>query len=204
MQAILEEVGVPEAVPFTPDPFQLEAIAKLAEGDVVVSAPTGSGKTWIAVKAIEAALAQGRRAWYASPLKALSNAKYAEFGEAFGPERVGILTGDRKENPQAPVIVGTTEILRNQLYDAMYRGEDLDAGLVVLDEAHYLGDSERGVVWEEVIIYLPQGTAPCSRPRWKTRAARALAGVRRGEPCATGSATRPVPLYRFSSCPTAR
>ncbi len=121
LQAILEEVGVPEAVPFTPDPFQLEAIAKLAEGDVVVSAPTGSGKTWIAVKAIEAALAQGRRAWYASPLKALSNAKYAEFGEAFGPERVGILTGDRKENPQAPVIVGTTEILRNQLYDAMYR-----------------------------------------------------------------------------------
>ena len=122
---------------------------------MVVSAPTGSGKTWIAEQAIRRALDEGQRAWYASPLKALSNSKYAEFGELFGPERVGILTGDRKENTQADLIVGTTEILRNQLYNAMYTGQDLGAGLVVLDEAHFLGDPERGVVWEEVIIYLP-------------------------------------------------
>ena len=68
---------------------------------------------------------------------------------------MGILTGDRKENPDAPIIVGTTEILRNHLYDAMHRGEDLETDLVILDEAHFLGDEDRGVVWEEIMIYLP-------------------------------------------------
>lgn len=155
LRAILGEVGVPDDAPFVADPFQAEAVEKLAASDVVVSAPTGSGKTWIAEQAIARALESGQNAWYASPLKALSNAKYAEFGEIFGQDRVGILTGDRKENAQAPLIVGTTEILRNQLYDAMHQGQDLAAGLVVLDEAHFLGDPDRGVVWEEVIIYLP-------------------------------------------------
>ncbi len=127
----------------------------MAREDCLVSAPTGSGKTWIALEATKRYLSKGLRIWYATPLKALSNAKYEEFGQALGRERVGILTGDRKENPDAPVIVGTTEILRNQLYDAMELGEDLDIHLVILDEAHYLGDEDRGVVWEEVLIYLP-------------------------------------------------
>ncbi|MGB9618331.1 MAG: DEAD/DEAH box helicase, partial [Desulfomonilaceae bacterium] len=117
----------------------------LSTQDVVVSAPTGSGKTWIALQAAKQYLAAGRGVWYAAPLKALSNAKYQEFGDEIGRESVGILTGDRKENPDAPVIVGTTEILRNQLYDAMEVGRDLAVDLVILDEAHYLGDVDRGV-----------------------------------------------------------
>ncbi len=120
-----------------------------------MTAPTGSGKTWIAEQAISRLLDANRQAWYASPLKALSNAKYADFCTLFGSRNVGILTGDRKENPDAAVIVGTTEILRNQLYDAMHTGQTLAADLVILDEAHFLGDPDRGVVWEEIMIYLP-------------------------------------------------
>jgi superfamily II RNA helicase len=130
----------------------LKAVSK---GDCLVTAPTGAGKTWIAEKAIDGIFKNGGRAWYASPLKALSNAKYAEFSEIFGAENLGILTGDRKENPDAPIIVGTTEILRNQLYDAMHEGTILNTDFVVLDEAHFLGDPDRGVVWEEIMIYLP-------------------------------------------------
>lgn len=95
------------------------------------------------------------KTWYASPLKALSNSIYQEFSGEFGQASCGILTGERKENPDAPVIVGTTEILRNQLYDAMHEGANIDTDLVILDEAHYLSDPDRGVVWEEVLIYLP-------------------------------------------------
>lgn len=148
-------MGRPEPAPFVPDRFQVEAVERVRDEDILVSAPTGSGKTWIAVEAAKEFLARGVRVWYATPLKALSNAKYLEFGDIFGEDSVGILTGDRKEKPDAPVIVGTTEILRNQLYDAMQTGEDLDVDLVILDEAHYLGDADRGVVWEEVLIYLP-------------------------------------------------
>ncbi|MDR0882705.1 MAG: DEAD/DEAH box helicase [Candidatus Adiutrix sp.] len=138
-----------------PDEFQLEAVRLGQNGDVIVSAPTGSGKTWIAEQAIARELALGGRCWYASPLKALSNAKFLEFGRLFGPDQVGLLTGDHKVNIDAPLTIGTTEILRNQLYDTQSRGSDLETDLVVLDEAHYLGDRDRGVVWEEVLIYLP-------------------------------------------------
>ena len=148
-------IGVPEPTPFRPDPFQLEALEKLKNYDVVVSAPTGSGKTWIATEAIREHLRQGLRTWYASPLKALSNSIYQEICHEFSPQLCGILTGDRKENAGAPVIVGTTEILRNQLYDAMHEGTSIQSDLVILDEAHYLSDPDRGVVWEEVLIYLP-------------------------------------------------
>lgn len=151
----MERIQVPEPKPFIPDPFQIESLEALEDTDVLVTAPTGAGKTYIALKAIERVFERGGRSWYASPLKALSNAKYGEFGDYFGPENVGILTGDRKENAHAPIIVGTTEILRNQLYDTMHQGQDLAVQLVVLDEAHYLGDQDRGVVWEEVLIYLP-------------------------------------------------
>ena len=146
---------MPPSEAFQPDPFQLEALERVREHDVLVSAPTGAGKTWIAVEAIRRMLSEGMRVWYASPLKALSNTLYRQFKEAFGPEPCGILTGDRKENPSAPIIVGTTEILRNQLYDAMHRGGSMEADLVILDEAHYLSDPDRGVVWEETLIYLP-------------------------------------------------
>ena len=195
---MLREIGVPDAVPFTPDPFQIEALQLLEEGDVIVSAPTGSGKTYIAVQAMEKLLAQGGRSWYASPLKALSNSKYLEFGRRFGEENVGLLTGDHKVNPDAPIIVGTTEILRNQLYDAMSRGDDLASDLVVMDEAHYLGDPDRGVVWEETAIYL--------NPRVRLLLLSAtVANAReiadwltsiRGEKCrAVTTHERPVPLH---------
>ena len=148
-------IGVPERGLFQPDPFQLEALELIKDYDVLVSAPTGAGKTWIASQAIHSYLAQEMTVWYASPLKALSNSIYQEFCHEFGSSYCGILTGDRKENLGAPVIVGTTEILRNQLYDAMHEGTSIRADLVILDEAHYLSDQDRGVVWEEVLIYLP-------------------------------------------------
>ena len=156
LRKVFAQIGVPEPQAFVSDPFQVEAVAQVAAGDVLVSAPTGSGKTWIAIEAMRTLLAAGKRCWYASPLKALSNSKLVEFSEIFGAGAVGIITGDRKENTDAPVVVGTTEILRNQLYDAMNHAADFRADLVVLDEAHYLGDSDRGVVWEEVLIYLPR------------------------------------------------
>jgi len=198
LRPVLREVGVPEDRPFEADPFQVEALERLESGDVVVSAPTGSGKTYIAVEAMAALLARGGRIWYASPLKALSNAKFIEFGQRFGSEAVGLLTGDHKVNPDAPIIVGTTEILRNQLYDAMSRGGDLASDLVVMDEAHYLGDPDRGVVWEEVIIYLPSRvrllllSATIDNAR---EIAEWLTSIRGGRARVVVSTERPVPLY---------
>jgi ATP-dependent RNA helicase HelY len=155
VRKLLEGIGTPAAAPFKPDPFQLEALAALGFEDVLVTAPTGSGKTWIAREEIRRLIGSGKRAWYTSPLKALTNSKYQEFTAEFGAERVGILTGDRKENPDAPLIVGTTEIYRNQLFDSLRSGRDVRADLVVLDEAHYLADEDRGHVWEEAIILSP-------------------------------------------------
>ena len=155
VKRLLEGIGSPPVRPFKPDPFQLEALAALEYEDVLVTAPTGSGKTWIAREEIRRLLVSGRRAWYTSPLKALTNSKYHEFIDEFGAARVGILTGDRKENSEAPLIVGTTEIYRNQLFDSLRGGSEVTADLVVLDEAHYLADEDRGHVWEEAIILTP-------------------------------------------------
>jgi superfamily II RNA helicase len=155
IRKLLEGIGTPAPAPFKPDPFQLEALAALEFKDVLVTAPTGSGKTWIAREEIKRLLEQDRRAWYTTPLKALTNSKYQEFIEEFGAERVGILTGDRKENSDASLIVGTTEIYRNQLFDSLRGGGEVNADLVVLDEAHYLADEDRGHVWEEAIILTP-------------------------------------------------
>jgi ATP-dependent RNA helicase HelY len=155
LKKIFATIGVPEKRPFIPDPYQLKAVSAIDRGDCLVTAPTGAGKTWIAEQTIRKVFEKGGRAWYASPLKALSNSKYEEFSQIFGLNNLGILTGDRKENPDAPIIVGTTEILRNQLYDSMHHGEVLSTDFVVLDEAHFLGDEDRGVVWEEIMIYLP-------------------------------------------------
>lgn len=156
VDALLSGIGIPEPQPFVPDPFQLEALTAIETEDVLVTAPTGSGKTWIAREEIRRLLTSGRRAWYTTPLKALTNSKYKEFCDEFGSENVGILTGDRKENPGAPLIVGTTEIYRNQLFDALREGEQVRTDFVILDEAHYLADSERGHVWEEAIILSPK------------------------------------------------
>lgn len=155
VERLLSGIGVPLAAPFKPDDFQLEALEAIETEDVLVTAPTGSGKTWIAREEIRRLLEQGKRAWYTSPLKALTNSKYVEFSKEFGAENVGILTGDRKENFGAPLIIGTTEIYRNQLFDALRSGEQVRTDFVILDEAHYLADEDRGHVWEEAIILTP-------------------------------------------------
>ena len=155
VEELLSGIGVPPQRPFVPDDFQLEALEAIEHFDVLVTAPTGSGKTWIAREEIRRLLAKGQQIWYTTPLKALTNSKYIEFSKEFGPENVGILTGDRKENADAPLIVGTTEIYRNQLFDSLRTGEDVRTDFVILDEAHYLSDDDRGHVWEEAIILTP-------------------------------------------------
>ncbi len=139
---------------FELDPFQIEAIAALEQGrSVLVAAPTGSGKTVVAERAIEIALEDDGKAFYTTPIKALSNQKYHDLVGRHGRERVGLLTGDNTINGDAPIVVMTTEVLRNMIYA---RSGALDRlRFVVLDEVHYLQDAYRGPVWEEVIIHLP-------------------------------------------------
>jgi len=198
VKRLLEGIGTPPPAPFKPDPFQLEALAALQLEDVLVTAPTGSGKTWIAREEIRRLLADGRRAWYTTPLKALTNSKYQEFISEFGAGQVGILTGDRKENSDAPLIVGTTEIYRNQLFDSLRGGSEVGADLVVLDEAHYLADEDRGHVWEEAIILTPPRirllllSATIGNAREFALWLEEVRGVRCG--VITGPPKRPVPL----------
>ena len=148
-----------ELFPFELDDFQKEAIAALDDNrSVVVCAPTGSGKTLVGEYAIYRALSMGRRVFYTTPLKALSNQKYRDFGEQFGVTNVGLLTGDISINRDAPVVVMTTEIFRNMLYGTAIGevGVSMEAvQTVVLDECHYMNDQQRGTVWEESIIYCP-------------------------------------------------
>ena len=139
--------------PFPLDDFQLDAARAIESGQsVIVSAPTGAGKTLVAEFAIQAALETGKRLAYTTPLKALSNQKFADFTRAFGADNVGILTGDVKVNPRGRILVMTTEILRNMFYAG---GLD-ELGYVVLDECHYMGDEGRGTVWEEIIVNAPK------------------------------------------------
>jgi ATP-dependent RNA helicase HelY len=139
---------------FPLDSFQLRAMDALDDGEsVLVAAPTGSGKTVVAEYAIDAALAVNRRAFYTAPIKALSNQKYHDLATRLGSHQVGLLTGDNSINGDAPVVVMTTEVLRNMIYAKSPALRDLD--VVVLDEVHFLQDTYRGPVWEEVIIHLP-------------------------------------------------
>ena len=141
-------------LPFRLDEFQIEALDAVDRGSsVVVAAPTGSGKTIVAEYAVHRALHEGSKAFYTAPIKALSNQKYADFVAQHGSANVGLLTGDTSINSNAPIVIMTTEVLRNMLY----ANSSTLAGLryVVLDEVHYLQDAYRGPVWEEVIIHTP-------------------------------------------------
>ncbi len=143
-----------QSQPFKPDPFQVMAAEAVERGrSVVVTAPTGAGKTLVAEAAVHLSLQEGRRAFYTTPLKALSNQKFRDFTAIYGPGQVGLLTGDNTIDSRAPLVVMTTEVLRNMIYS----GADLSAvETVVLDEVHYLQDRFRGAVWEEVIIHAPR------------------------------------------------
>jgi ATP-dependent RNA helicase HelY len=139
---------------FTLDPFQVRALDALDDGQsVLVAAPTGSGKTVVAEHAVALALASGGKAFYTAPIKALSNQKYGDLVARYGVDMVGLLTGDNSVNGTAPIVVMTTEVLRNMIYAGSNALDDLR--FVVLDEVHYLQDTYRGPVWEEVILHLP-------------------------------------------------
>ncbi len=153
------ELDLNSIFPFELDEFQKSAIAALnADRSTVVCAPTGSGKTLVGEYAIYRALARGKRVFYTTPLKALSNQKLRDFRDRFGAQRVGLLTGDISINRDAPILVMTTEIFRNMLYGTPI-GEVgtslIGVEAVVLDECHYMNDRQRGTVWEESIIYCP-------------------------------------------------
>ncbi len=189
---LLRSAARARPTPFQPSPFQLEALEALRKGDVLVEAPTGSGKTWIAEQAIREGLEFGRNAWYTTPLKALSNQKYRRFCDLYGKEQVGLLTGERRIQPEAPVVVATTEVLRNALYE---QGPAPD--LVVLDEAHYLSDPERGTAWEEVILHAPRPTRLLLLSATLPNAAELaewMAEVRGTRPAVITERVRPVPL----------
>src|SRR5258705_4096821 len=139
---------------FALDPFQHDACEALERGSgVLVCAPTGAGKTVVGEFAVHLALQQGRKCFYTTPIKALSNQKYHDLVARHGTAKVGLLTGDNAINGDAPVVVMTTEVLRNMLYAGSSTLDGL--AYVVMDEVHYLADRFRGAVWEEVIIHLP-------------------------------------------------
>jgi ATP-dependent RNA helicase HelY len=207
LKNVFARIGKPAETPFVPDEFQLRALDAINQADCIVIAPTGSGKTWIAEQAIMSVFNKRGRCWYASPLKALTNAKWVEFADHFQSDNVGIVTGDTKENIEAPIIVGTTEILRNQLYDSMHRGKDLPCDLVILDEAHFLGDKDRGVVWEEIMIYLPAriNLLLLSATIGNGQEIADWLSSLRGKPCTViTEERRPVPLFPLFLHPTGR
>ena len=139
---------------FTLDPFQQQAVDFIDENkSVLVSAPTGVGKTLIADYIIEKIFREGGRVVYTAPIKALSNQKFREFKALVGPDAMGILTGDVVINPDAPILIMTTEIFRNMLQEDPERISDVR--YVIFDEIHYIDDPERGSVWEESLIFMP-------------------------------------------------
>ncbi|RZV47864.1 MAG: DEAD/DEAH box helicase [Acidimicrobiia bacterium] len=182
-------------LPFRPDKFQTEAFGIIAEGDsVIVTAPTSAGKTLVAEAAVAAAVATNRRAFYTTPIKALSNQKFSDLGRQYGTDQVGLLTGDNSINHDAPVIVMTTEVLRNMIYTDR---EDLSGvGVVILDEVHYLQDPSRGPVWEEIIIHLPLDIPIVGLSATVANAGEFTDWVnsRRGNTHLVLERTRPVPL----------
>ncbi len=182
---------------FPLDDFQLRACEAVEEGKgVLVAAPTGAGKTIVGEFAVHLALATGRKAFYTTPIKALSNQKYRDLVAVHGADRVGLLTGDTSINGEAPVVVMTTEVLRNMMYAESRTLNGL--GFVVMDEVHYLADRFRGAVWEEVIIHLPEHVQVISLSATVSNAEEFgdwLAAVR-GNHEVVVTEHRPVPLFQ--------
>ncbi len=182
---------------FPLDDFQLRALNALEDDkSVLVAAPTGSGKTLVGEFSLFLALKRRVRAFYTTPIKALSNQKFRDFCAAYGSDNVGLLTGDISINPAAPLVVMTTEVLRNMLYRADGRLDDL--GFVVLDEVHYLADRYRGPVWEEVILHLDQQVKVIALSATVSNAEEFGQWLRqvRGDVEIIVSEKRPVPLYQ--------
>lgn len=189
-------------MPFELDPFQKEAIAWIEkEHSLLVSAPTGSGKTLIAETAIEKALSRQERVVYTAPVKALSNQKFRDFQIRFGPENVGILTGDVSIRPEAPILIMTTEIYRNSLFENTDRIRKI--GWTIFDEVHYLDDAERGTVWEEALLFTPpeirilalSATIPNVR-----ELASWIQNIHQRPIAVIEESHRPVPLHFFFQC----
>ena len=196
-QSAPEFTSFRELYGFDFDPFQVAACGALTAGDgVLVAAPTGSGKTVVGEYAVHLALAQGRKCFYTTPIKALSNQKYNDLVKRYDADTVGLLTGDNAVNGNAPIVVMTTEVLRNMLYAGSAALNDL--GYVVLDEVHYLADRSRGAVWEEVIIHLPESVRVVALSATVSNAEEFgdwLAQVRGGTEVIVDE-HRPVPLWQ--------
>lgn len=189
--------GFVRSLEFELDDFQREACKSLQAGrGVLVAAPTGAGKTIVGEFAIYLALQRGLKAFYTTPIKALSNQKYSELTEKYGLSNVGLLTGDTSINGDAAVVVMTTEVLRNMLYADSDSLDDL--GYVVMDEVHYLADRFRGAVWEEVIIHLPSEVQVASLSATVSNAEEfgAWLDTVRGHTDIIVSEHRPVPLWQ--------
>ena len=179
------------------DDFQIEACRSVEDGrGVLVAAPTGAGKTVVGEFAAFSSLARGKKCFYTTPIKALSNQKYLEFVERFGEERVGLLTGDTNINSDAEIMVMTTEVLRNMLYANSNTLTNL--GAVVMDEVHYLADKFRGAVWEEVLIHLMESVQVISLSATVSNAEEfgEWLGEIRGGTDVIVSEVRPIPLYQ--------
>ena len=187
----------PDLYPFGLDGFQREGCLALARGhSVLVAAPTGAGKTVVGEFAVHQALRLGRKCFYTTPIKALSNQKFHDLSARYGADRVGLLTGDNSINSEAPIVVMTTEVLRNMLYADSPTLDQL--GFVVMDEVHYLADRFRGPVWEEVIIHLPQGVLLAALSATVSNAEEfgEWLGTVRGATDVIVDEHRPVPLWQ--------
>jgi ATP-dependent RNA helicase HelY len=194
MNHLLEFKGLYD---FPLDDFQVRACEAVESGHgVLVAAPTGSGKTLVGEFAVHLALATGRKCFYTTPIKALSNQKYNDLVDRYGPGNVGLLTGDNSINGEAPVVVMTTEVLRNMLYAGSRTL--LDLGYVVMDEVHYLADRSRGAVWEEVIIGLPESVSIISLSATVSNVEEFGAWLTevRGNTVTIVEERRPVPLHQ--------
>ncbi|GAB2454394.1 DEAD/DEAH box helicase [Nocardioides hungaricus] len=182
---------------FPLDEFQLEGCRAIEDGrGVLVAAPTGSGKTVVGEFAVHLAMQTGRKCFYTTPIKALSNQKFNDLVTRYGPEQVGLLTGDNVVNGEAPIVVMTTEVLRNMLYAGSRTL--LGLGFVVMDEVHYLADRSRGAVWEEVIIHLPESVSLISLSATVSNAEEFGEWLEtvRGDTRTIVEERRPVPLYQ--------
>ena len=183
--------------PFALDDFQRRGCQALENGHgVLICAPTGAGKTVVGEFAVHLALAAGGKCFYTTPIKALSNQKHSDLVRRYGGERIGLLTGDVSINADAPVVVMTTEVLRNMLY----ADSDALAGLayVVMDEVHFLADRMRGAVWEEVILHLPEEVRLVSLSATVSNAEEFGGWIQtvRGDTTVVVDEHRPVPLWQ--------